>query len=179
MLLFIEMNCRFRTRPWCFNTSHVTLYPIEYIWFTVLFTFQYITCYSLSFTQPQQFTRVNVSIHHMLLFISEDSYLSSLEYPVSIHHMLLFIGNLSFAFSAVSWFQYITCYSLSGRIRSYELPRGVSIHHMLLFIRERRNRGFAGNHVSIHHMLLFITDAASFTKLHQRSFNTSHVTLYR
>ena len=53
----------------CFNTSHVTLYPMERRIAETVNKFQYISCYSLS--QSLQFLRLDpvVSIHLMLLFI--------------------------------------------------------------------------------------------------------------
>ena len=54
---------------------------------------------------------------------------------VSIHHMLLFIVIAYAADGITKLFQYITCYSLSGKPDAGTVPRNhVSIHHMLLFI---------------------------------------------
>ena len=45
-----------RTRVLCFNTSHVTLYPLHYQCNFHIFSFQYISCYSLSekYFRPKQ-----------------------------------------------------------------------------------------------------------------------------
>ena len=75
--------------------------------------FQYITCYSLSFLPSFLKIKINVSIHHMLLFIR----------VTHQSHVALFY-----------WFQYITCYSLSWNLRKKGGRKTVSIHHMLLFI---------------------------------------------
>ena len=74
---------------------------------------------------------------------------------VSIHLMLLFITTAGRTFLVLLWFQYISCYSLSGRKIFLQYNLCVSIHLMLLFIRNRRL------------ICLLIT-----------CFNTSHVTLY-
>ena len=106
---------RTRTEPYKarFNTSHVTLYHHRHFSPGLLHSFQYITCYSLSGAQVQRTTLLNsfntshvtlyprcqkrirrmlqVSIHHMLLFIT--IFISNRKFYriVSIHHMLLFI----------------------------------------------------------------------------------------
>ena len=53
-------------------------------------------------------------------------------------------------------FQYISCYSLSGRSLSDVIPVFVSIHLMLLFIRASTTSLTGLSAVSIHLMLLFI-----------------------
>ena len=97
----------------CFNTSHVTLYQMHSWTATICF---------------------DVSIHHMLLFIASAEPVLSPTIMVSIHHMLLFIRRWRRWGFASTWFQYITCYSLSRHGWSWNPYPGVSIHHMLLFI---------------------------------------------
>ena len=52
-----------------FNTSHVTLYPRWKLRNNFDVEFQYITCYSLSARRYKTAKGIDVSIHHMLLFI--------------------------------------------------------------------------------------------------------------
>ena len=134
MLLFIE----------CRRTMGQRLEP-----------FQYISCYSLSWTAEASTNGKVVSIHLMLLFIKhdqEDMYaetyvsihlmllfikckqLKTLILHVSIHLMLLFIGR--YHSQDIQWreFQYISCYSLSHCISHVLCRIFVSIHLMLLFI---------------------------------------------
>ena len=77
-------------------------------------SFQYITCYSLSYNEILNRGPGFVSIHHMLLFIIF-AFSPSIDCCiVSIHHMLLFIGRIyPLPFFRIP-FQYITCYSLSS-----------------------------------------------------------------
>ena len=51
MLLFIGVRGLYEMAGICFNTSHVTLYLIPDSATSVIFTFQYISCYSLSTTE--------------------------------------------------------------------------------------------------------------------------------
>ena len=53
-----------------FNTSHVTLYPRWKLRNNFDVEFQYITCYSLSARRYKTAKGIDVSIHHMLLFIA-------------------------------------------------------------------------------------------------------------
>ena len=79
----------------CFNTSHVTLYPEK---------------------RPYQKTAHAVSIHLMLLFIAGFDVCTCFNFFVSIHLMLLFIGESVISDDGTCMmFQYISCYSLSGR----------------------------------------------------------------
>ena len=121
------------------------------------FTFQYISCYSLSEMRKE----TDGSGKH-----------------VSIHLMLLFILTTEIAEMAIDLFQYISCYSLSG-IFQVSLVRGtwVSIHLMLLFILMEDGISpdyscFNTSHVTLYRLLL----TAMLKR--QCSFNTSHVTLY-
>ena len=78
----------------CFNTSHVTLYLLQ---------------------TTQILHMEEVSIHHMLLFITfREHTLHGCSF-VSIHHMLLFICSRQDSGENVPGFQYITCYSLSKK----------------------------------------------------------------
>ena len=80
----------------CFNTSHVTLYLLQ---------------------TTQILHMEEVSIHHMLLFITfREHTLHGCSF-VSIHHMLLFICSRQDSGENVPGFQYITCYSLSNTTR--------------------------------------------------------------
>ena len=139
-----------------FNTSHITLYQTSgtgtdrrkqvsihlmllFIGkgcsnFSCLYTFQYISCYSLS---------INAK------FISSHK-------PVSIHLMLLFIVAADRFPVLVAAFQYISCYSLSGvRIGHIQDTMDFSIHLMLLFIEKELYPyllfyGFNTSHVTLY-----------------------------
>ena len=75
--------------------------------------FQYITCYSLSYTAcPAFLSSLSFNTSHVTLYQKPISR-QQVKRQVSIHHMLLFIGNRLF--------------TPGGKSQ-------VSIHHMLLFI---------------------------------------------
>ena len=118
--------------------------------------FQYISCYSLSWSITDNKRLKRVSIHLMLLFIEALLKISGLHIAVSIHLMLLFI---------------FCCWFLWLHIKF------VSIHLMLLFIGFRTETVISCIWVSIHLMLLFIPLLTS-CKWYILCFNTSHVTLY-
>ena len=113
MLLFIRRQMEsINFLIWCFNTSHVTLYPYIVSRKIEGLRFQYISCYSLSFSDSYQDTGYCVSIHLMLLFIWAFCPETS-ACRVSIHLMLLFIGGWRMLKEKLVMFQYISCYSLS------------------------------------------------------------------
>ena len=97
-----------------FNTSHVTLYLVKCTSNAVMWTFQYISCYSLSiYVKKIYVVPLDVSIHLMLLFIGDNDYACIRESLVSIHLMLLFIPDRKGHRFCEKAFQYISCYSLS------------------------------------------------------------------
>ena len=71
--------------------------------------------------------------------------------------MLLFIYGLEVVFTSVIWFQYITCYSLSGN-----LPEAW-----------KDTPSFNTSHVTLYH------EGGAKLLTTEDSFNTSHVTLYQ
>ena len=116
MLLFILRKCIRAGWNLCFNTSHVTLYPI----------FSHISGICCT-----------VSIHLMLLFIRSFQTICELAYGVSIHLMLLFIDTKKIIKICKGGFNtsHVTLYPNCWRTASvYHL---VSIHLMLLFIVTR------------------------------------------
>ena len=164
-----------------------------------LFTFQYISCYSLSMTKSKSRSSVVVSIHLMLLFIPVLPCQLARRTRVSIHLMLLFIRIILFGFWQSLTFQYISCYSLSRNrypgtcyccgfqyISCYSLSNHsfctvclitVSIHLMLLFIVGLSALGISVTCFNTSHVTLYrhkLVTARDFLE----SFNTSHVTLY-
>ena len=117
--------------------------------------FQYISCYSLSKCPDSKCYSINVSIHLMLLFISN-------QCSESIR---------------ASTFQYISCYSLSlcdrtGRLVEDEFQY-ISCYSLSLYLL----RIFLRPDVSIHLMLLFI-HMSTYNGKSLECFNISHVTLY-
>ena len=92
MLLFIYVPVGWSVQKSCFNTSHVTLYRQGNCGYWIRTKFQYISCYSLSEAQKENF-------------------ISSLEFQyISCYSLSTAVTCSS---SHVSTFQYISCYSLS------------------------------------------------------------------
>ena len=153
MLLFISTHREARIIGRSFNTSHVTLYRVREL-------------------------------------------ISGYRAGVSIHLMLLFISNNRYKRRQSTKFQYISCYSLSRRCFKPSIFECVSIHLMLLFIVFSPATLSRLKIVSIHLMLLFIAhpqvtrllfqyiSCYSLSNVQRRNwprrirFNTSHVTLY-
>ena len=134
MLLFIPLLFRCSIPCCSFNTSHVTLYR----------------------NQKQECSHcITVSIHLMLLFIrSSDTTLNGRK-CFNTSHVTLY-QKIHFYNRRKDKFQYISCYSLSGRSVRTNCSLNVSIHLMLLFIGKCKKVKFC-----------------------YFCFNTSHVTLYR
>ena len=120
-------------------------------------TFQYISCYSLSFFAP---------------------FFSFYLVCVSIHLMLLFIGSKIEIASNLTTFQYISCYSLSNQSFSgTHVIILVSIHLMLLFITVYRLLHIwfpAFQYISCYSLSVSVSPVNTDFSC----FNTSHVTLY-
>ena len=144
-----------------FNTSHVTLYPKDRFGLVNVITFQYISCYSLSTfwtymnTLEQRFNTSHVtlyrrdvgtwtwgwcvSIHLMLLFISQRQPDRRLQWCFNTSHVTLYrqrtglwiIWNVSFNTS------HVTLYHI--KTAKQNLWNSVSIHLMLLFIRNAQS----------------------------------------
>ena len=114
MLLFIRVvNKKVLT-----NTlfQYITCYSLSWSDFDdaqVVDKFQYITCYSLSVKVIAGIILIfSFNTSHVTLYpILSESQLANK--PVSIHHMLLFIDRRSCPSFFLPQFQYITCYSLS------------------------------------------------------------------
>ena len=148
-----------------FNTSHITLYQTSgtgtdrrkqvsihlmllFIGkgcsnFSCLYTFQYISCYSLSINAKFISSHKPVSIHLMLLFIEKELYPYLLFYGFNTSHVTLYqkiateiakrykrfntshvtLYPISSYFSQIDLsFQYISCYSLSASYQPFPLP---------------------------------------------------------
>ena len=73
-----------------FNTFHVVIQPRKCISFTLLISFQYITCCYSTQTTGHAAIHSFISIHPMLLFNSISSTFSVSSSSISIHPMLLF-----------------------------------------------------------------------------------------
>ena len=96
---------------------------------------------------------------------------------VSIHLMLLFIFFCILFLLSPSWFQYISCYSLSVQ-GAAEMPWLISFNtsHVTLYLASFSditfpNVGFNTSHVTLYLFQYFTCKCLS-------GFNTSHVTLY-
>ena len=172
MLLFIASELCTLICAFNFNTSHVTVYlgVIFILFFTYIF--QYISCYCLSSGGSDSdimldhfntshvtvypvapFSSDNVqiiSIHLMLLFITETYRLTGWDRHISIHLMLLFIE--------------------SGISKKTFLIQ-ISIHLMLLFICFIRQCNklfvhFNTSHVTVYQYLYTSTAFASIISIH-------------
>ena len=97
-----------------FNTSHVTVYLVRYIFLNGSLIFQYISCYGLSRWEPYVSRKMGISIHLMLRFI--------IPIPGKLIHNRPFQYISCYGLSHLSnkclsrpySFQYISCYGLSG-----------------------------------------------------------------
>ena len=140
-----------------FNTSHVTLYHILPRNHLRMSVFQYISCYSLSYSNHLRqiatlcFNTSHVTLYHfaaaVLAFLSMFQYISCYSLSAAI----------SDAMSALTTFQYISCYSLSLPVlwhtnRSF-LFQYISCYSLSTFIQISPTTRIL---VSIHLMLLFI-----------------------
>ena len=183
-----------------FNISHVTLYRCMSLIQTTLrksFNTSHVTLYRCRW--PVSGVGCCVSIHLMLLFIGCPNRTHSGHYGLfNTSHVTLY-RKRAVSISAVLWFQYISCYSLSEdrdrnckKVQAFQYISCYSLSHFLIFLADR-------SFVSIHLMLLFISivsaipSAASLfqyiscyslsecnASAHRpvERFNTSHVTLY-
>ena len=122
--------------PWLisFNTSHVTLYLQQMVADADEVTFQHISCYSLSDQYTVKPFSNTVSIHLMLLFISQ--------------RMNRIIRYLSFNTS------HVTLYHWRGFKRLYRWE--VSIHLMLLFIVSMAKQSGIGSRFNTSHVTLYL-----------------------
>ena len=135
----------------CLVSIHLMLLFIS----SAPFSFQYISCYSLSYChQYREWHKARFNTSHVTLYpdrggrqhhggrfntshvtLYQSSETTSPEIiRVSIHLMLLFIAEAPDEKQHDFVFQYISCYSLSRRIRQTPESCVVSIHLMLLFI---------------------------------------------
>ncbi len=179
MLLFILRQKTTDRTDGCFNTSHVTLYRRWTFQNRWQWTFQYISCYSLSIPED-----VQDKIKKLFQYISCYS-----------------LSKISRPWSAVQIpFQYISCYSLSNYDKlSDAWDYCFNTSHVTLYQSFRQKIkcflvSFNTSHVtlylfvwctapyfltvSIHLMLLFIRLVITFF-FEMVCFNTSHVTLYQ
>ena len=98
-----------------------------------------------------------ISIHLMLLFITNKRIFFQINSHISIHLMLLFITPPAHTFPSSLHFN----------------TSHVTVYHLLqVWIP-------ADTHISIHLMLLFIDKETERNRDRQDDFNTSHVTVYR
>ena len=95
MLQFIIIYPQRLNRGFCFNTSHVVVYPFSLFLFNKSKEFQYISCCSLSISDCINDNDRNVSIHLMLQFIKKKYFSFINQILVSIHLMLQFIVQYS------------------------------------------------------------------------------------
>ena len=160
-----------------FNTSHVTVYLLDFDLALVFPTFQYISCYCLS----QGFSGCgwysHISIHLMLLFIANvyqnvgaTTYFNTSH--VTVYHLYKFHippDHLNFNTSHVTVYLFN---SLSFRVCSC-----ISIHLMLLFIPIFTPHLSFISHFNTSHVTVYLDFTAGY--LIGQYFNTSHVTVYR
>ena len=160
-----------------FNTSHVTLYLQSGTIFLFAIQFQYISCYSLSQWPATRPLMRRVSIHLMLLFISNApasprttgtfQYISC----YSLSERKQFCRNCRL-------FQYISCYSLSERkqfCRNCRLFQYISCYSLSEETIRTWDKAIEFQYISCYSL----SEEASNFQNSNYSFNTSHVTLYR
>ena len=183
-----------------FNTSHVTVYLLTFCQITVLFQFQYISCYCLSLRKGHiTGGRKNFNTSHVTVYL-----------------------DLIIYSSTQSLFQYISCYCLSElRLAAMQILRDFNTSHVTVYRLWVVFVGFSFTNfntshvtvylfhrtqvrqillfqyiscyclsfyihsesdpflISIHLMLLFIFFCSSVISRPASYFNTSHVTVYR
>ena len=139
----------------CFNTSHVTLYPVPEMIYLPRDSFNtsYVTLYLQNKTHLEH-QSFSFNTSHITLYRRNWKRRKKVT-AVSIHLMLLFIRTPAWPLEVNQRFQYISCYSLSRCRHRCCYIRSVSIHLMLLFIK----LGYEDSDIEL-------------------GFNTSHVTLY-
>ena len=115
MLLFIVFLLPRTPQLWSVSIHHMLLFIKSPLFIALIVClFQYITCYSLSDCRGSdccnccRFNTSHVTLYRMA------AGLIALINCVSIHHMLLFI-IVHHVIDTSEPFQYITCYSLSGK----------------------------------------------------------------
>ena len=117
-----------------FNTSHVVIYQVHHIKEVKYYPFQYISCCYLSQQQYEFFHFLLLFQYISCCYLSQERILNQGKNYVSIHLMLLFIGEQT---NITSW---ETCFNTSHvviylKLKKYWLCwQQVSIHLMLLFI---------------------------------------------
>ena len=154
----------------CYSLS-VTL-PDNYGTF---WKFQYISCYSLSMYESYSDHFKKEFQYISCYSLSERTFIFVIRTSVSIHLMLLFISESVRGISALMKFQYISCYSLSedGQV-TMELQQCFNTSHVTLYRREWQ-KCLGIDAVSIHLMLLFIQLA--WKHIHPDLFVSIHLML--
>ena len=184
-----------------FNTSHVTLYHLCLRTAMVIITFQYISCYSLSWSVrrrqyhlcPFQYISCYSLSYHKRIgryvvtgfqYISCYSLSNLLIMKRYCKNMFQYISCYSLSKISRPWsavqipFQYISCYSLSNYDKlSDAWDYCFNTSHVTLYLFVWCTAPYFLT-VSIHLMLLFIRLVITFF-FEMVCFNTSHVTLYQ
>ena len=157
MLLFIGLAFQMNVRQKSFNTSHVTLYRCIQCRLYPLWSFQYITCYSLSVHGLALCCIVGLFQYITCYSLSVNlSNQQSVYSCFNTSHVTLYRPGSGKSLHCAKSFNtsHVTLY-LNPFLLIMSL-KCVSIHHMLLFILQRWLLISQANIVSIHHMLLFI-----------------------
>ena len=156
MLLFIVSDIVFYMQLFCFNTSHVTLYPL---W--------------LNFRRLSQ---KSFNTSHVTLYRCPNRTHSGHYGRFNTSHVTLYPMERRIA-ETVNKFQYISCYSLSQSLQFLRLDPVVSIHLMLLFIDGMSGDAEIG--ASFQYISCYsLSQRRLFLLVQNAGFNTSHVTLY-
>ena len=184
-----------------FNTSHVTLYleqnrdcqQFNHVSIHLMLLFIYILFGTLCTTAP-------VSIHLMLLFISKHFHIYQIFYKFQYISCYSLSTQKGIQEKRSRTFQYISCYSLSldavlGRENYIRFNTShVTLYLITMYVGENET---LFQYIScyslswLHHWSMLprkefqyiscysLSNIASMTKAGNKSFNTSHVTLYQ
>ena len=140
-----------------FNTSHVTLYHLCLRTAMVIITFQYISCYSLSWSVRRRQYHLCPFQYISCYSLSWGRRQPTEQTDVSIHLMLLFIAKQLPDGRFSDEFQYISYYSLSITIQNqFGFQYSFNTSHVTLYRLSYRNSyqlhlGFNTSHVTLYH----------------------------
>ena len=156
MLLFINVLKSVHITYHNFNTSHVTVYLRCFMRSSILFQFQYISCYCLSANILAIFHYFyNFNTSHVTVYPSCSSAIPFDSVNFNTSHVTVY-RKMARASKPATLFQYISCYCLSGR-------KGKGVLLVLTFqyiscycLSYRHPLNHLRIYISIHLMLLFI-----------------------
>ena len=164
---------------YCFNTSHVTLYRIllRWTWIWIHVSIHLMLLFIRNSIRRNLRTTIRFNTSHVTLYRHHQCHLSH-DRKVSIHLMLLFIDGLRTVLWVAGWFQYISCYSLSGPAgfmigSNYEFQY-ISCYSLSCGKELPKDETTLFQYISCYSLSI----QTMMVLCVQPCFNTSHVTLY-